>query len=105
MSGLKKTLRRVAGAFSFRKRTCSQTGSSSWAGSDLDMSSVPRSLSTSQPEHHVLLQEHHIKLRTTSVTEVELAWGRTLSDRKFFLPVLLLVLILLLLLYLKKWGI
>jgi hypothetical protein len=36
------------------------------------------------------------------VTEVEPAWGRTPSDSKFFLPVLLLVLILVLLLYLKN---
>jgi hypothetical protein len=65
MSGLKKTLRSAAEAFSFRKRTHSQTGSSSRADSDLDMSSMPRSSSASQPEHHILLQERHIKLRTT----------------------------------------
>jgi hypothetical protein len=65
MSGLKKTIMSAAEEFSFRKRTRSQTGSSSRAYSDLDMSSVPRSSSVSQPEHHVLLQEHHIKLHTT----------------------------------------
>jgi hypothetical protein len=65
MSGLKKSLRSAAGAFSFRKRTRFQIGSSSWAGSDLDMSSMPQSSSASQPEHHVLLQECHIKLCTT----------------------------------------
>jgi hypothetical protein len=65
MSGLKKTLRSAARAFSFSKRTRFQIGSSSRAGSDLDMSSMPRSSSASQPEHHVLLQECHIKLCTT----------------------------------------
>jgi hypothetical protein len=65
MSGLKKTLRSAAGAFSFHKRTRSQTGSSSRASSDLDMSSMPWSSSASQLEHHVLLQECHIKLRNT----------------------------------------
>jgi hypothetical protein len=33
--------------------------------SAFNMSSVPRSSSASQLEHHVLLQERHIKLRTT----------------------------------------
>jgi hypothetical protein len=79
MSGLKKTLRSAAGAFSFRKRTHSQTGSSSRAGSDLDMSSMPQSSSASQPEHHVLLQERHIKLRTTYKKDLM----RLYKDREF----------------------
>jgi hypothetical protein len=79
MSGLKKTLRSAAGAFSFRKRPRSQTGSSSRASSDLDMSSVLLSSSASLPEHHVLLQERHIKLHTTDKKDLM----RLYKDREF----------------------
>jgi hypothetical protein len=80
MSRLKKTLRSAARAFSFCKRTRSQTGSSSRVGSDLDISSVPRSSFTSQPEHHVLLQEchkssHHLREGSDEIVQRSWVWA------------------------------